>query len=223
MGWFKSYKVEDLKTHLSREELIRRSRILIIDDERPDIIDDLKKAGFAIDYETDMTSDNMKIIENSVYDLLLLDYGNVGKSFGTHEGLDLLKHIKRVNPAIIILAYTSKNLSSDQADFYRLTDGVLSKDAGIQTSLEKIEEGLEKAHSIQNIWGSFLQIAGISVGSEEDKEWQNLYIKSFNSKKKLIKLKQKAAEVLKSDNSKKIGFALLEKGIELSIKHIFGL
>ena len=51
----------------------------------------------------------------------------------------------------------------------------------------------------------------------------NLFIKSFNSKNKLKKLKQKALEILQSDNSKKVGLALLEKGIELGVKQIFGV
>ena len=103
----------------------------------------------------------------------MLDFGNVGKSFGADEGLSLLRHIKRVNPAIVVLSYTSRALSTVHADFYRHTDGVLAKDAGIAESLEKIEEGLKKAHSIDNVWLGLITLAGINPGSEEDKRYQD--------------------------------------------------
>ncbi|MEW5797607.1 MAG: hypothetical protein AB1728_01250 [Bacteroidota bacterium] len=222
MEFFKKYKVEDIKIHLTREEIIRRSRILIIDDERPDLIDDLKKAGFAVDYEQDITKENMKILENPLYDLILLDYGNVGKSFGQDQGLSLLRFIKRVNPALVVYTYTSKALDSNQADFYRLTDGVLSKDAGIAESLEKIEEGLRRAHSLPNIWKALMQVADIKINSEEDKDLQDLYVRGLNSKKKLQRLKSRLSHVLNSDVTQKIGFALLEKAIELGIKSFLG-
>src|SRR5687768_14438088 len=120
-------RIETLNAALPREDLIRRSRILVIDDERPEIIDDLQRAHFSVDYVPDITKDELDRIEQPLYDLVLLDFGNVGSSFGADQGLSLLRHIKRVNPAVIVLAYTSKAITSDQADFYRLANGVLAK------------------------------------------------------------------------------------------------
>lgn len=98
--WFSKRSIDEVKVSLSRDELLRRSRLLVVDDERPEIVDDLKKARFSVDYESDITRDNMHVLESS-YDLILLDYGNVGKSFGSDEGLSLLKYIKRINPSVV--------------------------------------------------------------------------------------------------------------------------
>jgi CheY-like chemotaxis protein len=95
---------------LSRQELIRRARLLIIDDEKPQLIDDLKKDGFSVDY--DAAGNDTAKIEKNLYDLIILDFGEVGKNFGKDHGLSLLKHIKRVNPAAFVLAYTSKSLAA---------------------------------------------------------------------------------------------------------------
>src|SRR3954468_12415174 len=160
--------LEGIKATLPREELLRRSRILVIDDESPEILEDLRSARFSVDYCPDVELTNLDVIERRLYDLIILDFGNVGASFGKDQGLSLLRHIKRVNPAIVVLAYTSKSLGTEHAEFYRLADGVLAKDAGISQSLEKVEEALRKAHSIDNLWRGVLAVCDVDAGSTTD-------------------------------------------------------
>lgn len=214
--WFSKKSIDEVKILLSRDELLRKSRLLVIDDERPDIVDDLKKARFSVDYESDITRDNMNILE-STYDLILLDYGNVGKSFGVDEGLSLLKHIKRINPSVVVIAYTSKALNSDQSDFFRLSNGVLNKDAGIADSLEKIEDGLKEALSTRNLWRGLLTITGTSPGSDKDKQWQDLYVRGLDNRSKLQELKDNISKAPSIEGASKIGVVILEKLIELGI------
>jgi DNA-binding response OmpR family regulator len=217
MSWFKTRKIEEAEIHLTRENLLRRGRILIIDDERPDLIDDLKRARFAVDYEPDITKENLSVIDSQTYDLVILDFGNVGKSFGTNEGLDILKYIKRVNPSIVVLAYTSRSLGTEHAEFFRMADGVLSKDAGITDSQEKIEEALRKALSVPNLWSGMLKSMHIAPGSEKDQEWQNLYMRGLTKPSKLKELRQKIASVAGSEGAQKIATTILEKLIEVGI------
>ena len=118
----------------------------------------------------DVDQAKQTIFERQIYDLVLLDFGNVGKAFGGDEGLSLLKYIKRVCPSAVVLTYTSKALPTAHADFYRLADGTLSKDAGIGESTEKIEEGLRRAWSVDRMWAGFLDSCNIKPGSEGDSE-----------------------------------------------------
>jgi DNA-binding NarL/FixJ family response regulator len=151
LSWFK--RKEDLaqfNPSLTRDDLIRRCRILVIDDERPQLIDDLMKSGFAIDH--DPTGDDLSKVEAGLYDLILLDFGGIGIKYGKDQGLSLLRHIKRINPGQFILAYTSKSLPPEQSEFYRLTDGTLYKDAGIQESFAKIEDSLRDALNVVRLW-----------------------------------------------------------------------
>jgi hypothetical protein len=55
--------LSDYNPKLSRQELIRRSRILVIDDEKPKLIDDLGVDGFSVDY--DSTGDDTSKIEKT--------------------------------------------------------------------------------------------------------------------------------------------------------------
>ena len=221
--WFWPKKqVSSLAVKLPREELVRRSRILIIDDEPLDLVRDLKKARFAVEQVTDIDSNNFDMVDRPIFDLILLDFGKVGKHFGEDEGLSLLRHIKRVNPAVVVLAYTSKALRSEHADFYRLADGVLAKDAGITESMEKIEEGLRKAHSLLNVWSGLLAVCDIKPGAKEDLEMQDLFVRGLNKQSKIRQLRGQIVSMLSSEEAQKIGLLLLTKAVELGIKSSIG-
>lgn len=138
----------------------------MIDDQRPKLLEDLGKQGFSIDY--DSTGDDTSKIEKNLYDLILLDFGGVGERFGKDEGLSLLRHIRRVNPAPFILAYTSKSLTSAQSDFYRMTDATLSKDAGIEESFSKIETSLREALNLERVWNALLTVGARDERSKKE-------------------------------------------------------
>jgi DNA-binding NarL/FixJ family response regulator len=216
LSFFKKKEISSLQPTLPREELIRRSRVLIVDDEEPELIRDLKAAHFSVDYLEDMHRDNMHGIDRSIYDLVLLDFGKVGSNFGSEEGLSLLKHIKRVNPAIIVLTYTSKALGTEHAEFYRLADGVLAKDAGISESMEKIEEGLRKAHSFQHLWPALLKVLDVAPGSKQDKQWQDLLVRSGNKESARKKLKAAVLNAIGSEDVQKMGIGILTRLIDLA-------
>lgn len=214
----RKFKIETLAAALPREELIRRSRILVIDDERPELIDDLQRAHFSVDYTPDIKKDDLDLVEQPLYDVVLLDFGNVGGSFGGDQGLSLLRHIKRVNPAVVVLAYTSKAIASDQADFYRLADGVLAKDAGIGASTERIEEALRQAHNVANLWRGVLAVSGVQAGSRQDEEWQDLLVRGTTDKRKLKTLRERMTTALGSEVATKIATGLVGKIVELVVK-----
>jgi CheY-like chemotaxis protein len=184
LSYFRKKRIDDLALKMPRDELLRRSRLLIVDDEEPAFLQDLRGAGFAVDHVVDIDKTNMNIIEKPFFDLILLDFGRVGKAFGSDEGLSLLRHIKRVNPSAIVIAYTSKALKIEHADFYRLTDGALAKDAGIQESLERLEDGLRKAHSITNVWQTLLTLCDIKPGSKDDFVLQDIYVRALSNQRK---------------------------------------
>lgn len=96
MFGMKKKSIADLGDTLPRTELVNRSRVLVIDDEAPGLLADLKEYGFAVDHASDFSAQLSNSIEQCQYDLILLDFGEVGTKFGDEEGLSLLKHIKAV-------------------------------------------------------------------------------------------------------------------------------
>jgi CheY-like chemotaxis protein len=132
-------------TVLPRDEAIRRGRIAVLDDEFPEVLRDLKNRGLAVDHIFSTEDPNFHRLELAFYDVLLLDYGGIGRRFGSQEGLDVLRHLKRVNPSLIIMAFTGRTFDADKADFFRKCDGVIKKDIGIRETLEELEGQLQKA------------------------------------------------------------------------------
>ncbi|MFO0821040.1 MAG: hypothetical protein U1A77_24050 [Pirellulales bacterium] len=214
-SFFRKKSLAGVKANLPRDEMIRRSRVLVIDDEEPELIKDLTAAGFSVDYLADVTPKEMNYVDHGRYDLILLDFGNVGKHFGKDEGLSLLQHIRRVNPSVVVVAYTSRFLGTEHADFYRQADLVLAKDAGIQDSTAKIEQGLRKAHSFDNLWRALLVVCDIAPGSSQDIEWQDLLVRGVDKQKYRDRLKAKVSEVLGSEAAQKLGMAILGRLAEL--------
>lgn len=215
---FQQKHLSEYNPKLSRQELIRRSRILVIDDEKPKLIDDLKTDCFYVDY--DPTGDDTTKIEKNLYDLIILDFGEVGKKFGHDEGLSLLKHIKRVNPAAFVLAYTSKSLPAGQSDFYRLTNGTLSKDAGIQESFSKIEDALRESLNVERIWTAVLEL--VIKNPDDKKELQATLLKCLKKKKFDTLNEQLAHHVGETIKDTLVG-VLVEKMISLAMIGVVGV
>jgi DNA-binding NarL/FixJ family response regulator len=221
MFWRKK-DLSSYRRNIPRQELRRRSRLLVIDDERPTLIDDLQRSGFAVDYQPDITSHNLSLLDSGTYDLILLDFANVGTTLGQDHGLTLLRYIKRANPATFVVAYTSKSLGADHADFYRNADGVLPKDAGIADSIEKIEDSLQKAIGVENVWRGLLNLSGISPGSDEDKIWQDMAARGIEKANKLSTFKAKVVTSVKSEAARSVALSLIEKLVEAGVKSALG-
>jgi CheY-like chemotaxis protein len=188
---------------------------LIIDDEEPQLRQDLEGLGFAITWAKDIDQKLQQQIESGIFDLILLDFAGVGASMGPDQGLDILRHVKRVCPAVIVLAYTSKSLDSSKADFYIIADGVLPKDAGIKESLEKVEEALRKAMSPANLWKALLAKLDIRPGSNEEKQLERRVQASNGSAPKKEKLINWLSTSLDDENTRKAAVALVGKLLTL--------
>ena len=207
-----------LKQNISRDKLKRNSRILFIDDEKIELVEDLKKEGFSADQ--DFTgNDSLVNIERGMFDLVILDFKGVGKKYGGDDGLSLLRSIKRVNPSLYVLAYTSQNLSPAQSsEFYTLCDGTLIKDIGVADSVQRIEDALRAAAEPKRIWHGILKSMGIEENSDRAKELEKKIMKAI--------LNNKKEEALACLGEEKLGFdgslisSLIEKLISFGFDRL---
>jgi DNA-binding response OmpR family regulator len=187
-----------MATPIPREQLIKNSRIVIIDDEEPPLKQDLMNRGFAVNWCSDINDSLQQQIESGIYDLIILDFAGVGATMGSEEGLAILRHVRRVSPGVIVLAYTSKSLDSSKADFYRLTDGVLSKDCGIGESQEKIEEAL-------------VAKLDYAAGSDQEKLLEKRFIEAHSNSSKKNQLQTFLQNALQDENSQKAALGIMSK------------
>ena len=208
--------VATMSRALPRSEVLRRGRIAILDDEEPEMLQDLQKEGLAVTHLSSTEDPQFHALAEGAYDLLLLDYGGIGQRFGQDQGLDVLKHLKRINPSLRILAFTARTFDASKADFFRLCDGVIKKDAGIRETLEQIE-----VHLSEVLTPSFqLDALARAVGATESEkiELERLLSNAVDGKDgQTAKL---AAKRFAKGCSEKVVEALVMKAIELGITYV---
>ncbi len=158
-------KISSFEHALTRERLIQAGRIVVIDDENPLLIQEMQKEGFAVDHDT--TGQDLHNLEGQIYDVAIVDYHGVGQRLGSMQGLDLVKHLKRVSPRTRLIAYTSRSLNASESDFFRLSHAVLPKDLGLGDSLALVEAELRKAFSKEHLFEALL--AKLNVTNPDEK------------------------------------------------------
>lgn len=209
-GWFTAASLDSFDGPIARERLIQAARIVMIDDEASLLVEELRTAGFSVDH--DQQGNDLRAIDQQIYDLAILDYHGVGARLGTSQGLDLLRHIRRVSPRTRVLAYTSRSLSSAESEFFRLSHGVLPKDLGLIDSLAAIEAELHKAMSKEHLLDALLQKLNVSDAATKQ-----------DARTALVKALKGKNEPKFKEYITKIGGAAGEKAVDMIISKLFGL
>jgi CheY-like chemotaxis protein len=208
-SWFKKKpSLESFDQTITRERLIQSGRIIVVDDETPLLIGELKDEGFAVDH--DLEGKDLHNIESQIYDLAILDYHGVGQRLGNSQGLDLLKHIRRVSPRTRLIAYTSRSLNAAESEFFRLSHAVLPKDLGLGDSLALIEGELRKAFSKEYLFEALILKLQISSPIEKQRI-QDALIKAL-SKGDAAGFREKITKIVGS---------IAEKAVEIIISKLF--
>ncbi|SRR5258706_6607480 len=207
-GYWKRPELSAFDQTLTREQLIQTGRITIIDDENPLLIEELQKEGFAVDH--DKSGSELRHLENQIYDLAIVDYHGVGRKLGSGQGLDLLKHIRRVSPRTRIIAYTSRSLTATESEFFRLSHAVLPKDLGLGDSLALIESELRKAFSKEYLFDALL--AKLNVSDERERR---------RIQKALVKALKRGDEAGFSETITKLAGTVAEKAAGAIIARMF--
>jgi len=201
---------------LPRSEVLRRGRIAILDDEGPEMLQDLLKQGLAVTHLSSTEDPQFHALAEGAYDLLLLDYGGIGLRFGQDQGLDVLKHLKRINPSLRILAFTARTFDASKADFFRLCDGVIKKDAGIRETLEQVEihlsEVLTPAYQLEAL------AKAVGATETEKAELEKILSKAVDGRDG--KAATAAVKRYAKSCSEKVVEALVMKAIELGVAYI---
>ncbi len=191
---------------------MRRGRIAVLDDDTPEMLQDLRDQGLAVDHLPSTDDPRFARLGEAFYDLLLLDYAGIGERFGSDEGLDVLRYLKRVNPALRILAFTARTFDASKGDFFRLCDGIIKKDAGIRETLEQIEFNL--AQVLTPAYQFRALTTALGATAEQQGELEKLVSKAIagsGGRDKIVA----AAKKLGFAGSEKLLETLVTKALEL--------
>jgi DNA-binding NtrC family response regulator len=177
--WFQKKTLSEFDASLGRERLIQAGRIVVVDDETPLLIEELQGMGFSVDH--DKSGGDMRNYDNQIYDVAIVDYYGVGQRLGKGQGLDIVKHIRRVSPRTRVIAHTSRSLTATESEFFTLSHVVLPKDLGLEDSLALIERELKKAFAKEHLLDALLQKLAMSDQAERAKLHEAL-LKSLEKK-----------------------------------------
>ncbi len=141
-GFFKRKKWPKL----SLEDIKKRSRIVVIDDDAFTYKALFKRDGYTIDKWNDVT--DLTKLENGYYDIILLDIQGVGRDHSKEQGLGILKHLRKVAPTQIIIAYSNADFNLQYHEFFKLADAALAKSADYVDFKRSVDDLLQKRFTI---------------------------------------------------------------------------
>lgn len=107
------------------EEVKKRARILVIDDNEFPYRELFVRDGYNIDKWNDI--DNLPLLERGYYDIILLDIQGVGRNESEEQGFGILKHLRTTSPAQIIVAYSNSDWALKYQQFFDMADDRLDK------------------------------------------------------------------------------------------------
>jgi DNA-binding response OmpR family regulator len=127
----------NLKTPMDFEELKKRVRIVVIDDEDGFPLKLFQSDGYAID-KWDKVLDYSRL-ESGFYDIIVLDIKGVAQDISEEDGLGVLEGIKSKNPAQIIIAYSQHSYDLSKVRFWELADEKIAKPSDFIKIKSKID------------------------------------------------------------------------------------
>lgn len=128
------------------DEIRRRTRILVIDDQEFPYEELFRRDGYTIEKWEDVRHLNQ--LEQGHFDLILLDLQGVGRAESADQGVGVLRHLREVSPAQIIVAYSNADWGLSYQDFFRLADTTLPKSADYVKFKENVDSLLKKRFSL---------------------------------------------------------------------------
>jgi DNA-binding response OmpR family regulator len=136
--WKNKFKnLKDYRPPYDFEELKKRTRIVVIDDEESFPVKLFQNEGYSID-KWDSVTDYGKL-ESGFYDIIVLDIKGVALHISEDDGLGVLESIKENNPAQIIIAYSQHIFDLSKSRFWELADEKIAKPSDFLKIKNKID------------------------------------------------------------------------------------
>lgn len=197
----KKKNLTELKTSIDFEELKKRVRIVVIDDEDSFPIELFQSEGYAID-KWNKVNDYGKL-ESGFYEIIVLDIKGVAIHISEDDGLGVLESLKQKNPAQIIIAYSQHTFDLSKARFWELADEKIAKPSDflkIKNIIDNLintkfvpDRYIERLHSLlkkNDINNSAIQKIDIAISKyikDKNKPDWNKILPTVNNKAEIIR------------------------------------
>ncbi len=180
---------------LTFEEIKKRARILVIDDNDFPYQELFERDGYSIDKWEDVI--DLQKLEDGYYDIILLDIQGVGTSHTEEQGFGILKHLRSTSPTQIVIAYSNADWSLKYQEFFDLADSRLDKRADYVEFKRTVDSLLRERFSLGFYISRIEKVLGDLVSDHE--KLKNLVEKSIRKKETNQLSKYLNAHVLDKD------------------------
>ncbi len=121
----KEINIKNFKVLDDFNELKRRTKIVVIDDENSFPTKLFNDEGYSIE-KWDEVKDYSKL-EKGLFDIIVLDIKGVAQHISKDDGLGVLVSLKNNNPAQIIISYSQHSFDLSKIEFFQLADENIAK------------------------------------------------------------------------------------------------
>jgi len=137
--------------------LRKRTRILVIDDDENSFpFEIMRNEGYALDYWPKIQ--NLGKLERGEYDIIILDIGGVAQEYTHENGLGILEHLKDVNPAQIVVAFSGQTFDLSKNRFWQMADDSLSKPVDATKCKRTLDNLIENKMTLSHYWGVVVEV-----------------------------------------------------------------
>lgn len=121
------------------ETVRKRARVLVIDDQAFPAQRNFTRDGYH--FERWPTIKNLSQLTDGDWDLILLDIQGVGLAESPElQGLGILRHIEKTNPAQAVILYSAQPQQVSKSDYLLLADAVFDKGMSYLDYKERVDE-----------------------------------------------------------------------------------
>lgn len=162
----RSNSLKNLQNRIDFEEVKKRIRIVVIDDENGFPLNLFQSDGYAIE-KWDSVIDYGKL-ESGFYDIIVLDIKGVAQHISQEDGLGVIEELKAKNPAQIIIAYSQHSFDLSKSRFWELADEKIAKPSDFLKIKSKIDNLIETKYKPERYINSLHQLLIKSNFKEKD-------------------------------------------------------
>lgn len=167
------------------EELKKRVRIIVIDDEDAFPIRLFQSEGYAVEKWEKVTDVSYGKLESGFYDIIVLDIKGVATDISKEDGLGVLESVKKKNPAQIIIAYSQHSYDLSKVRFWELADDHIAKPSDFLKMKETIDNLItNKFKPIRYIEALHKLLKAHGVNTKELKKLDNTILNVISNKEK---------------------------------------
>lgn len=174
----------NLKSSIAFDELKKRTRLLVIDDEDSFPVKIFQSEGYSVDKWDKV--ENYGNLEKGLYDIIILDIKGVAEHISEEDGLGVLESLKTSNPAQIIIAFSQHSFDLSKARFWELADEKIAKPSDFLKIKKTIDNLIKTQFKPERYIQTLLQlIEDDSLTSTQKERIKSKVRKSIDNKQSL--------------------------------------